>query len=98
MAYDTLQHRTLLFGGQISFVNPTFSEQFASDTWEWDGSNWNLLTPQHHPSARSKASLAFDPVANQVVLYGGAGPEKGGLDDTWIWDGHDWSTEPGSGR
>ena len=49
----------------------------------------------HPPPARSEASIAFDPVTDTVVLFGGHAPtEQGGLADTWVWNGRDWSQAP----
>jgi hypothetical protein len=47
------------------------------DTWEWDGSQWSL------------PSMAYHPLLQMVVLYGGWG-DKGPETDAWRWDGRAW--------
>jgi hypothetical protein len=42
--------------------------------------------PTTVPRARSGASLVFDSVRNEVVMFGG-----GLLNDTWVWNGSDWT-------
>lgn len=37
---------------------------------------------------RSAHAAAFDPVRNQLVVFGGY--NNGELGDTWVWDGNDW--------
>lgn len=50
--------------------------------------------PPAAPSARSNPALAWDPVHQVILLYGGdAG--TGALSDTWTWDGSAWSKRLG---
>jgi len=35
MIYHTARQRTLLFGGHLAG-----DEEYAGDTWEWDGQTW----------------------------------------------------------
>lgn len=53
-------------------------------TWAWDGTTWTRQFPQASPSARANASMAYDPAAGNVVLFGGFGG-NGVLGDTWTW-------------
>lgn len=64
------------------------------DTWTWDGSRWTVQNPDHSPSARRGAVMAYDPVHNQVVLFGGStgtGADLKELNDVWAWNGTDWT-------
>jgi hypothetical protein len=82
VAYNSHQHRAVLFGG-IS------SGEWRSDTWEWDGRTWQERIPHDHPPAREKSALAYDTQRDRMVLFGGAD----GLTlfgDTWEWDGDNW--------
>lgn len=49
---------------------------------------WTNITPPS-PSARLRLSLAFDPIRNRTLLFGGS-TGSGHLDDTWEWDGTRW--------
>jgi Galactose oxidase, central domain len=67
-----------------------FDGQFYQlQTWQWDGSEWQQLHPQHVATARSAAVAALDASRHQVVMYGGLG-DVNPL-NTWIWDGRDWT-------
>lgn len=85
MASDSQTNRVVLFGGSNT-VN-------YSDTWEWDGANWHARNPLHVPAARSSHAMAYDPVRQRVVLFGGVLRDDNSpiyFDDTWEWDGQDW--------
>jgi hypothetical protein len=50
--------------------------------------------PPSRPSARDDAAMAYDPVNDSVILFGGLviGSEGlNALDDTWSWDGARWT-------
>lgn len=44
------------------------------------------------PSARSDATIGYDPATKQSVMFGGMGP-YGSLGDTWVFDGSAWRQE-----
>ncbi|MGH8059172.1 MAG: Kelch repeat-containing protein [Candidatus Entotheonellia bacterium] len=84
LAYDTVQGRTVLFGGWVS-ENPRI---YQDDTWVWDGVTWtevNLSGPR--PAARYGHAVAYDAAHDTAVLFGGlpAGTEDS-FQDTWIYD------------
>lgn len=83
MAHDAARGRTVLFGGWAYS-----QDRELDDTWEWDGTTWNDLTPPPGvgPPARQSHVMAYDAARGVVVLFGGAG----GLRDTWEWDGETW--------
>lgn len=80
-----------LFGGADA------NGQALGDTWEWQGSGWQRLTPAHQPPARQEARMASG--QGIVTLYGGASVEnqtnQATLADTWIYDGRDWTQKAG---
>lgn len=63
--------------------------QPLSDTWEWDGTNWEQKAPAAAPSARQRHALAYDSARQRVVLFGGMERKSNGtyvdLNDTWEW-------------
>lgn len=81
MAYDIARGKVVLFGG-IGGVNASL----LGDTWEWDGQTWTDMTPATSPSARRPTALAYDPIQQRVLLFGG---DSNG--DTWTWDGQSWT-------
>lgn len=102
LAYDEIAKQILLFGGWSNGVA-------YDDTWAYDGVDWVQRKPKTSPRTRADNGLAYDPVLQSVVLFGGlAGPcedcGEGRLNDTWLWDGQNWnevqtstSPEPSSG-
>jgi hypothetical protein len=68
---------TVVFGG-INFEN------MLSDTWFFDGTFWNIVTPVGGvtPSIRYGASMVFDSANNVFILFGGITP-VGYNAETW---------------
>jgi hypothetical protein len=87
LAYDGTLRQILLFGGDSGARVPVF----MNDTWVWNGTRWAQLNPASSPPPRADASMAYDEVASQLVLFGGAGAIAVG--DTWIWDGRSWTQQ-----
>jgi hypothetical protein len=52
--------------------------------------DWRLLTPANTPPSRSGHAMAFDPITDRIVLFGGDGA-AGRLNDTWLFDGTTWT-------
>jgi hypothetical protein len=95
LAYDPAHRQSVLFGGQTS-------KGSSDETWLWNGKAWHMANPVHKPAPRRGAGMAWDPLTNSVMLYGGLvadqleGHEVG---ETWSWNGTDWSevgAEPGA--
>ncbi len=51
---------------------------------------WTQHIRSDLPPQRDYANLAFDPVSQKAVLFGGNGLD-GQLNDTWTWDGSTWT-------
>jgi PKD repeat protein len=86
MAYDPVLQAVVLFGGSAA------SGTALGDTWEFVNNGWIDLTPtlSQSPSARFGAGFAFDPLAGELVLFGGTdGPSY--LNDTWTFTASGWS-------
>lgn len=69
MAYDVATQQVVLFGGEDDSSLPALG-----DIWLWDGTNWTQQYPSTSPSAREDASMAYDPVTQNIVLFGGGVP------------------------
>jgi hypothetical protein len=91
MSFDSSRNRTVLFGGRDNN-----SGVRSAETWEWDGTNWTLRAPVVSPYQRFWHSMAFDPVRNRTILFGGdhfQPYELGETNDTWEWDGSQWTRD-----
>jgi hypothetical protein len=100
VAVNPVTGKTLLFGGLRAEPEPTdptgkaLRQFYANDTWEWDGtaSRWTQIatnpnTPE--PDVRENGSIAWDPVAQKLVMF--AGYADGFYrSDVWEWTGQDW--------
>jgi len=62
----------------------------AAQTAPVQVSTWKRLSPGTSPEARVYPAMAFDPVSNKVILFGGLGV-NGDLNDTWAFDGTNWT-------
>lgn len=74
-AYDSQSDRIVLFSADGS-------------TWALDvaGEAWQRMAPAVSPPARGWGGLAYDPVTDRVVLFGGVGTGDEHLADTWAYD------------
>src|SRR6202011_4387043 len=52
-------------GRLVAFIVPEVTP--SAETWVWDGTNWSKEHPQHAPSARSGATVWYDPHTARVV-------------------------------
>ncbi len=96
MVYDETHSQVVMFGGGPGSDN---NDDGLQDTWTWDGTNWTPQTPAAQPSTRYGAAFGYDPIHQQVVLFGGGNDQGGGgatmtYGDTWLWDGHNWTQPP----
>jgi hypothetical protein len=88
MTYDSVNHKCILFGGQIG--------DFAVDrTWIYDTqlNTWTRAYTVEMPSPRINSGLAFDPEYNATILFGGWIIDGGQYDDTWtyLYDSNVWT-------
>lgn len=87
LAADPARSRLVAFG-----TNPTTG---TAETHEWNGTTWSLQSPANSPPPRQAPAMAFDPIAGEVLLFGGRTP-SGTLQDGWYWDGTDWAPAAGA--
>ncbi|MGE3172189.1 MAG: kelch repeat-containing protein [Planctomycetota bacterium] len=91
-AFDSARSRLVIFGGCGGFISPSGSCTANSDTYEFDGNAW-VLAATGGPSPRTHCAMAYDPVRQRTVLFGGYDPGFGipvPVTDTWEWDGTVW--------
>jgi hypothetical protein len=91
MAFDSIRSRTVLFGGRDSTTGVR-----QNDTWEWDGGTWSRIATAAAPYARFWHSMAFDPIRDRTILFGGDHIQPfslGDENDTWEWDGAHWARD-----
>ncbi len=90
MVWDEARERVVLFGGGYGSGG---SYTLLGDTWEFDGVDWTETTPAGSPPARTTAAMAYDPVRERTVLFGGqdgSDPGSATFGDTWEYDGTTW--------
>lgn len=85
MCFDPTRGVVVLFGG-------VFNGSGRDETWEWDGTSWELRQEDTGPvgvgGVFSESDMAFDAVRGTCVLY----RTFDGLDnETWEWDGSNWT-------
>ncbi|HUT81063.1 MAG TPA: kelch repeat-containing protein [Candidatus Bathyarchaeia archaeon] len=82
MVYNSISKKVILFGGKSLSTS-----YFINDTWEFDPATneWSELHPAVSPSVRAAHGMYFDPVFNEIVLFGGAGPVTHDS-ETWIYN------------
>jgi hypothetical protein len=84
LAYDAVHGKVVLWGGCC-----TTNDAPYTDTWTWDGTNWQQQNPTTSPPASANASMAFDATTSTVVLLT---PTSTGA-STWTWDGANWTQQ-----
>ena len=91
MAFDEANNDIVLFGG--SLLNPEASA--TNDTWLWNGTSWTNQAVSPSPAARTFATMAYDSVRHETLLFGGETVAGDGtktlLNDTWAWNGTSWT-------
>jgi hypothetical protein len=84
MAYDGYRKVVIMFGGR----NP--SAYYDSETYQWDGIEWTLVSASG-PHPRFGHAMAYDEARKEIVMFGGADPsENYYFKDTWVWNGTRW--------
>ena len=52
--------------------------------------NWKNLAPANAPSPRLAPMMAYDPVSQKIILFGGLS-STAYMNDTWTFDGTNWT-------
>ena len=71
----------ILFGGYRD-------ERTLNDTWAYDSrtKRWVQLQTTGGPPSRSQHGMVYDPVRDEILLFGGRDSEAQPLHDTWSLD------------
>lgn len=86
LVYDTDRNKTVMFGGIDGFTTT-----FYNDTWEYDGTDWTLISTGTSPVSRCAHAMSYDKSIKQCVMFGGLASDfLTTLSDTWFYDGTDW--------
>jgi hypothetical protein len=102
MAYDSTRGRIVLFGGRQGIGTTTGEARGLGDTWIYDNGDWSEIVPPQSAPARQLGAMAYDPLRDRVVLYGGMSINSDGLTvtqlfDTWEFDGTTWTKSGDAG-
>ena len=79
MAYDEKRQEMVLVGSASGFLQQ----------YRWNGT-WSQVQVTGPTPDRSFFAVAYDPVHENVVFFGG-GDSLSPLGDTWLWDGTAWT-------
>ncbi|MFO1077575.1 MAG: hypothetical protein U1E73_07600 [Planctomycetota bacterium] len=86
-AYDLGRQKVVIYGGEADNFFPIAS----ADTWEYDGTNWTLVTTVGSPGPIERGSMCYFPPLGKIVMFGGIDPQIGGNNTTWTYDGTTWA-------
>jgi hypothetical protein len=81
MTYDETLGRVLLYGGLIANAD-------VSDLWIYDGVDWKFYNPfvgAPTPGQRYGHAMAYDPMQQRLVLFGGDRRVSTHFHDTWTF-------------
>jgi len=97
--YDELADSFILFGGWHEEANQTYIR--LADTWLFSpgSATWTERHPTVSPSARSDSQVAYNPLADAVLLVGGF-DGSAYLADVWSYelDNDTWSPRPAASQ
>ncbi len=87
--YDPVRQQVLVYGGHD--VRTSEEIPFFGDFWAWDGVEWRELPlTEPNPGIRVATSFVFDPVSEQLLMFGGSDLDSFRT-DLWGWDGAQWT-------
>ncbi|KAA3657806.1 MAG: hypothetical protein DWQ04_27005 [Chloroflexi bacterium] len=90
IAYDSLRETAVMFGGGYDWQGAAWYDYTSlNDTWIWNGDDWEQKTSSTTPPGRFSHQMAYDPIRERIVMFGGQTNEHS-LGDTWEWDGAEW--------
>ena len=87
IAFDPVIGEAVLYNGLVPCNPPRFGEciQDASETWAWNGSSWQQLSPGATPTPRTDGAFGFDAGTQQIVMFGGDSKDGEVFGDTWTF-------------
>lgn len=91
MAHDELRGRTLLAGGI-----PPGGGTALQDTWEWDGTSWQQLTPTTQLNFSQAVRMVWCPQRGQILALVCDAVLTGATAQLYGWTGADWALVAGN--
>ncbi len=82
-AIDTRRGRIVMFGGDTVVTGA------LNEAWQLDDQTWSRISTPSGLSARTGASLTYDPDNDRFILMGGTS-----VPDCWVYDSRGWSPLP----
>jgi len=79
MNYDNARQRAVWYGGNA------IGYPYETGMWEFDGSDWAVITPTIHPSARYGMAMVYDRAQDRLLLFGGSDSDDRSLNETWVY-------------
>lgn len=87
MVYDPALGGDLLFGG----LNLSVGNSVLNDLWLFQHGLWSRVHATTPPPGRDYAAMAYDPLLNETVVFGGFVDDTGAfLNDTWAFSAGSW--------
>lgn len=89
LGFDPKRGVMVLFAGGFLNFNSTVTPN--NETWTYNGTDWSLVTVSSPPAKRIGATMAWDPINQRLLMYGGNDQNGNALADTWAWTGTTWT-------
>lgn len=90
-AYDTARNEVVVFGGYGRGEAEVQVDGIKTETWVFNGTAWTQRSPATFVSARENASMVYDSVRQECVMFGGRRADGVYLNETWVWNGTNWT-------
>ncbi len=87
-ATDEARGTVVAFGGADADHT---TAKIHGTTFVWDGAAWTSPATSTKPSPRRGAAMAWHPIRETVILYGGRDNNGRTFKDTWEWNGTAWT-------
>jgi MYXO-CTERM domain-containing protein len=88
-AVDEDRQVLVMFGGWSGVSSDNGGLAASQDVWEWNPATgaWTNLTPAGtKPSPRAGATMVYDSLHKNFVIFGGRSTSGYDYEDTWVWD------------
>ena len=94
MAYDPVDQEAVMVGGGLGGLPSGNGAKPQTQTWVYHHGSWANLTTSlgtNQPATRDQAGMSWDPIDQELLLYGGNGQKSLLLNDTWTFIGNVWT-------